>query len=101
MVFLIIPAEGRLLSSFLHKGVINARSRDASSLFEGVSGLFVYSDGQAIGPFAIVAVSGGSVRCSIAEPVRSVPYGPVRVPTRISDSMARRLLSSAGSPPRY
>ncbi len=101
MVYVIIPAEGGLLSSFLFKGSMGAKPRGGSSVYDGASGLFVYSGGRVVGPFSILSVSDGTVRCGVSEPVRSVPHDEVRIPTRISDSMADRLLSSAPLPSGY
>lgn len=95
MVYLIIPAEDGILSSFLYKGRIQTRSRQSSTVYEDVSGVFLYSDGRLVGPFDMVSNDGGSASFSISEPVRSVPYQPVRTPTRIPDALASRLLSSA------
>ena len=101
MVYLVIPAEDGILTSFLYKGRIQDRSQQPSTVYDGVSKILLYSDGRVVGPFDLVSDDGGSVSCGISEPVLSVPHGPVRVPMRISDTMASRLLSSAKPAPGY
>ena len=101
MVSVILPLSTKMLSSFLFTGNVPVISRFASSPAEGARNAFISCGEELMGPFEICGTDSGSVFCRISEPVRRIPYRRTDIPTRISDSMASKLLSGAEKIPPY